>query len=142
MFKYQTTIKLTFMKFATKLLSIVLVLFFAACDKDDAKLDRNTLPGKWKLSESWASEGSGKQDWKPVKTQVLVQFKDDGSLAGNAFEGYVSYVIKDSKTLVLMKADKTEQNYSYTLTDGKLTLSPAGPIYCIEGCGSRYIKTK
>lgn len=129
------------MKNAIKLLSIVLMLFFAACDKEDTKLDRNTLPGKWKLSESWASGGSGKVDWKPVKKQVVVEFKEDGSLAGNAFEGYVSYVIKDSETLVLLKADKTEQKYTYSLADGKLTMSPAGPIYCIEGCGDRYIKT-
>lgn len=141
MFKYQATIKLTFMKNAIKLLSVVLMLFFAACDKDDARLDHNTLPGKWKLSESWAGGGSGKEDWKPVKTQVVVEFKSDGTLAGNALEGYVSYVIKDSTTLVLSRADKTEQLYSYSLKGGKLTMSPAGPIYCTDGCGSRYVKT-
>ena len=129
------------MKSAIKLFLILLVVLFAACDKDETKLDNNSLTGKWKLSESWASEGSGKADWKPVKTSVVLQFKEDGSLAGNAFEGYVSYVIKDSKTLVFLRADKTEQNYTYALENGKLTMSPAGPIVCNEGCGSRYTKT-
>lgn len=130
------------MKIAIKLFSLVVLLFLASCDKDETKFDSNTLTGKWQLSESYSSGGSGKEDWKPVKTQLVVQFKEDGSLAGNAFEEYISYVIKNETTVVLIRADKTEQNYIYALKDGKLTMSPAGPIYCIEGCGSRYFKVK
>lgn len=128
------------MKNAIKIFSIVCLLLFSACDKENAELDNSSLPGKWKLSETWASSGSGKEDWKPTKSQVVVEFKTDGSLAGNAFSDYVHYVVKESGKVVFTKADKSEQNYSYELKDGKLTMYPDGPIYCIEGCGDRYVK--
>jgi hypothetical protein len=139
MFKNQSIIKLTFMKRAIQIFSIVLLFLFAGCDKDTVELDQDTIPGKWKLRESYISDGSpGK--WEQSKKDLVVEFKTDGSLAGNVFSNYVSYVIKDTKTIVFMKADKTEQNYAYELKDGVLTMSPSGPIMCVEGCADRFIK--
>jgi len=127
------------MKRAIQIFSIVLLFLFAGCDKDTVELDQDTIPGKWKLRESYISDGSpGK--WEQSKKDLVVEFKTDGSLAGNVFSNYVSYVIKDTKTIVFMKADKTEQNYAYELKDGVLTMSPSGPIMCVEGCADRFIK--
>lgn len=139
MFKYQLIIKLTFMRRAIQILSIVLLFLFTACDKETVELDQDSIAGKWKLRESYLSEG-GAGKWEQSKKDVVVEFKTDGSLAGNAFQSYVSYSIKDTKTIVFSKADKTEQNYAYELKDGVLTMSPSGPIMCIEGCADRFVK--
>jgi hypothetical protein len=127
------------MKSAIKLFSIVLLFLFAACDKENVKLDTNSLPGTWKISESFISNG-GKGEWTKNKSNVVLEFKADGSLAGNAYPDYVSYSVKDGTTIVFMKKDKTEQNYVYKLNDGMLTMSPSGPIMCIEGCADRFRK--
>lgn len=127
------------MKRTIQIFSIVLLFLFAGCDKDTVELDQDSIPGKWKLRESYVSDGSpGK--WVQSKTDLVVEFKSDGTLAGNVFTGYATYTIKDAKTIVLFKADKTEQNYAYELKDGVLTLSPAGPIMCIEGCADRFVR--
>jgi hypothetical protein len=139
MFKYQSIIKLTFMKRAIQIFSIVLLFLFAACDKETVELDQDSIPGKWKLRESYSSNG-GPGKWEQSKKDLVVEFKTDGTLAGNVFQEYVSYSIQDTKTIVFLKADKTEQNYAYELKDGILTMSPAGPIMCIEGCADRFVK--
>ena len=127
------------MKRAIQIFSIVLLFLFAACDKETLELDQDSIPGKWKLRESYSSDG-GPGKWEQSKKDLVVEFKTDGTLAGNVFQEYVSYTIQDTKTIVFLKADKTEQNYGYELKDGILTMSPAGPIMCIEGCADRFVK--
>lgn len=127
------------MKRAIQIFSIVLLFLFAACDKETVELDQDSIPGKWKLRESYSSNG-GPGKWEQSKKDLVVEFKTDGTLAGNVFQEYVSYSIQDTKTIVFLKADKTEQNYAYELKDGILTMSPAGPIMCIEGCADRFVK--
>lgn len=129
------------MKNAIKLLSICLLFLISACDKDEDKLDTNTLPGKWKLMESYVVTG-GYGDWRQQNSDLIVEFKDDGTLAGNAYAAYVSYTRKDSHVLIFKAADGAEQEYNYELRDGKLRLSPNGPIMCIEGCGQGFVKVK
>jgi hypothetical protein len=129
------------MKSSIKFFSVVLLILFTACTKEDVKLDTSTLPGKWKLSESYISNGAI-GTWEQSKATVVVEFKVDGSLAGNAYPQYASYSIKDASTITLLRADKTEQNYAYQLKDGLLTMSPSGPITCIEGCADRFKKIK
>jgi hypothetical protein len=127
------------MKRAITLFSIVILFFFTACDKENVKLDTNTLPGTWKISESFSSNG-GKGEWTRNKSNLVVEFKADGSLAGNVYPDYVTYIVKDGSTIVFMKKDKTEQSYAYKLSEGTLTMSPSGPIMCIEGCADRFRK--
>jgi hypothetical protein len=129
------------MKTAIKLLPIVLLFLFAACDKENVKVDASSLPGTWKLSESYSSNGS-KGSWTKSKDNLVVEFNSDGSFSGNAYPDYVSYSIKDGSTIVLLKKDKTEQNYAYGIKNGVLTMSPSGPIMCIEGCADHFNKIK
>lgn len=129
------------MKTSIQAFSIILLFLFAACDKEAVKLDSNSLPGTWKLRESYMSDG-GKGKWKKSTADIVVEFKADGKLAGNAYPDYVSYNIKDAATIVLLKKDSTEQNYAYELKNGILSMNPSGPIICIEGCGSRFYKIK
>lgn len=120
----------------------VFLLLFASCDKENVKLDAENLTGKWRLSAYLADIGDGKGKWKAVSNKDVryVDFKADGGLAGDAFEGYISYVIKDSVTITMTHKNQSIQNYTYGFEDGKLSMSPAGPIMCIEGCGTRFEK--
>ena len=128
------------MKTTLKILSVLLIFLFSACDKEEVNLDSNSLPGKWVMSETLMGIGDGLPQWKKTKSTVVLELKNDGSLAGNAFPDYVRYMVKDSVTLVFHKADQTEQIYAYEFVNGKLSLSPNGPIWCTDGCGTRYTK--
>lgn len=138
------------MRFIHSLLKLLLVsclFLMASCSKDKAKLVvDDTLTGTWKLSASYADIGNGQGKWAPVSDHSaalnLVTFKDGGVLEGNAYSDYSTYSVKDSVTLTFFKKDKTEQNYRFKISNGELTMSPAGPIRCFEGCGSKFVKTK
>ncbi|HWW42395.1 lipocalin family protein [Pedobacter sp.] len=130
-----------------KLLLVSCLFLMVSCSKDNAKLVvDDTLQGTWKLSASYADIGNGQGKWMPVSEHsaslYLVTFKDNGVLEGNAYSDYSTYSVKDSVTLTFFKKDKTEQNYRFKISNGELTMSPAGPIMCIEGCGSKFVKTK
>ena len=129
---------------------IAAILFFAACAKENGEIidvfgNPAVLIGKWKLSETLADPGDGSGEWKKVgkKFEAFIEFKANGAIAGNALGDYSTYSVRDSSVIAVTKADGvTYQNYAYQLKDGKLNLSPAGPIMCIEACGSRYVKVK
>lgn len=128
------------MKNTSFALLLILCLPFVSCTK--SLIDPLKLQGKWKITASYISIGPpGK--WTPTPTKKnydYVQFNENGSLEGTLFTDYKTYLVKDSTTLTFFKIDKTIENYSYILKDGTLTLSPAGPVYCIEGCADRFVK--
>lgn len=138
------------MKIYTKLLVIAAILFFAACSKDNTEsvdlfVDPAVLTGKWKLSETRMDIGDGKSEWELVDkgTGKYIEFKENGSLSGNTFPNYPVYSLKDSSIIMFKEADGIKyQNYRYELKDGKLSMSPAGPVWCFEACGARYIKVE
>lgn len=130
-----------------KALSFTLLLFFGlfliTCKKDNSGTD-NTLTGKWKLSETYADPGDGSGKYLPVaKTNTAyVIFNTNGTLTGTAFPNDVSYAVKDSVTLAFTSKTNEVENYTYKITNGVLQMSPAGPYFCIEGCGQRFSKVK
>ena len=132
------------------MLAIAAIIFFAACTKENGEVidvfgDPGVLVGKWKLSETLVDPGDGSGEWKKVGRgfDYYIDFKANGELAGNGLPGYAVYSVKDSTIITVTKADGvTYQNYSYQLKDGRLSISPAGPIRCIEACGSRYVKVR
>lgn len=126
------------MKKLIKIFSVTLIIFICFCKKDSSN---TSLTGKWKETEYYLSIG-GPGSWMPFSsnTNYYVQFNSNGSIEGNAFSGYISYTIKDSKTITLYKQDNTIENYSYSIANGILQMSPIGPIVCTEGCGSRFTK--
>jgi hypothetical protein len=138
------------MKIYTKLLAIAAILVIAACSKENNEIidvlgNPKVLVGKWKLAETRMDIGNGKSEWEKVAvgTEKYLVFNKDSTLSGNTFPNYPVYSQKDSSTLVFKEADGVKyQNYSYELKDGKLSVSPAGPIWCIEACGARYIKVE
>jgi hypothetical protein len=132
------------MKIFTKILGLILLIFISGCDKEGVKLDRSTLTGKWKMTATYADIGNGAGQWEAARKNLLlyVTFNADGSVAGNAFPNYVRYSVTDSSTLRFESNDKAIQNYAYKLEDGNLIMSPAGPIYCTEGCGSKFQKVQ
>jgi len=124
--------------------SLIALLAIGACQRvgivPEAKDVK--LTGKWMLVSSFISAGPPGQ-WHdvPADANNYVEFKADGGLAGNQLSGYATYTVKDSTTLTLTKSNSSViQNYTYKIEGNFLTLSPAGPIYCIEGCATKYIK--
>ena len=126
------------MKSLLKRCLVTLVIFTVSCKKDSLI---NSLNGTWKQTEYYMSIG-GPGSWKQVdkKSNYYVQINKDGTLAGNSYSDYKTYTIKDSTIVTFYKPDGTFENYYYTITNNVLTLSPAGPIICIEGCGNRFTK--
>lgn len=123
------------------LVLLSVLIFSASCDKLDM-LQETNLEGKWKLTGSYISIG-GPQEFRLAKgSKDYIEFKKNGEFEGDVFSEYVSYTIKDSITVQLMKRDKTIQNYIYKIKEGELTMGPAGPIYCIEGCSTVFVKVR
>ncbi len=122
---------------------MVFITTITACDKNNAPNPQTQLVGKWKLSSYYSSTG-GPGVWKDAQQaqQTLLEFKSDGTLGGNDFAtAYSTYAVKDSATIVLTKKNSKEtQNYKFAIENRFLTLSPAGPTYCIEGCATRYAR--
>lgn len=122
--------------------ALLLVLCFLSVSCTKSLVDPLKLQGKWRITASFISTGAPGQ-WIPApnkKNYDYVQFNENGTLAGTLFTDYKTYSVKDSITLTFFKADQTIENYSYLLKDGTLTLSPVGPVYCIEGCADRFVK--
>ena len=127
------------MKSRIKYCLMALIVFVCSCKKESSN---NALIGKWKLAESYVGTGSGNTDkWMPVdpKSNLDVQFYKDGNLGGNSYPIYKSYSIKDNKIVTFYKPDGTYEDFTYTIANNSLTLSPAGPIFCVEGCAYRYV---
>jgi hypothetical protein len=119
--------------------SLIMLVFICACNKDSNS--QATFTGKWKLTAAKVGTG-GPGQWVTISGQQsdtsYVQFNPNGKLLSTAFAGYTSYVVKDSVTVVFAKDDNTKENYSYSINNGLLDLSPAGPIFCTEGCTYRF----
>lgn len=125
------------MKLIAKLLILSICILAVACKKDSA--DAEKLQGRWELNQYFMSSG-GPGTWYPAIKKSQVIFGEDGKLGGDNYPKYVKYAIKDSVTLSFFDDKDAVQYYHYTLKDNKLSLSPAGPIMCIEGCAYSYIK--
>src|SRR5882757_1019337 len=127
------------MKTLSFTLLLFLGLFLITCKKDNSAGD-NTLTGRWKLTETYADPGNGKENYIPVPkdNKDYAIFSTNGTLSGTAFSNAVSYVVKDSVTIAITSKDNSIENYGYKITNGVLQMSPAGPIFCIEGCGARF----
>lgn len=125
------------MKFTVKSVLVMFIAVLAGCEVQNTALEG--LPGKWKLVENWGSIGAGEQVKMEVKENTFIEFSADGKLSGSGAQGFERYRVTDS-TIVFIRSDNTEQNYSHKFEDNRLSMSPAGPMYCIEGC--RYVYKK
>ncbi len=122
------------------LLFLTITLFTVACKKGDNGV-ANALSGRWNLVAAYISTGAP-GTWEPVNKidGKYVQFDNNRRLLGNVYSEYVSYLLKDSVTVTFAKTDNTTQNYRYTFKKDTLILYPAGPLFCIEGCGLKFVK--
>ncbi|MDB5135729.1 MAG: hypothetical protein JWP37_2332 [Mucilaginibacter sp.] len=128
------------MKYFACFLSALVILGTSACKKDSGAKGNTTLQGKWKVIGSMISSG-GPMYFVPDNGNHYAQFNTDGTITGSAFPDEVYYKIKDSITITMTKADKiTYEDYYYKIKQDSLTLGPAGPIVCIEGCSIKLIK--
>ena len=128
------------MKNLTYSLLAVAILAIGACKKGENG-PVNTLSGRWNLIATYISTGApGVWIAAGNQTHQYVQFNNDGKLLGNAFSDYATYAIKDTAAVVFSKKDNTIQNYRYAIKKDTLVLSPAGPIFCIEGCALKFTR--
>jgi hypothetical protein len=132
------------MKTHTLTLALLITLFAGACKKDNSAAG-TTLTGKWKVTGHFISAG-GPMYYMPEPAKAdydYVQFNTNGTVEGAVFKDYLSYKLKDSITITFTKADNiTYQNYRYKIQGDSLTMSPAGPIMCIEGCSIIFHKVR
>lgn len=132
------------MKNLTCLLLTAFLFTVCSCKKDNSVLRDPDLIGKWKIVANKAGiAGPGVWINVPKDSNQQIEFKADGGLAGNTrfSEDYATYKIKDSITFTLTKKNSDiTQNYQYRLKRDTLTIEPAGPIFCIEGCEIKLAK--
>jgi hypothetical protein len=125
--------------------SMVILIAIGSCQKGDVipEVKDVTLIGNWKAVSNYMSAG-GPGEWHdvPADKKLYLEFKADGTLKGDDLASYyATYVVKDSVTVTLTKSNSNViQNYRYKIEGNFLTLSPAGPIFCIEGCATKYIR--
>lgn len=128
-------------------LSAICMLLATSCDKETVKgnsavkSNNATLTGNWKLVQSLADPGDGSGTWQPVATSTSLAFNADGTTNGSTFPNYIAYTLSATTDITFSQADKTTQNYRFTISHDTLSISPDGPIRCTEACGIRFVKT-
>lgn len=133
------------MKYRGYLLFFVIILLAVACHKDGATVipaskTKATLPGTWKVIGSMLSAG-GPQYFVPDNNKDYATFNADGTIGGTAFSGYKYFTVKDTVTIHMTSANKaTYEDYYYAIKHDTLTMGPAGPNICIEGCSVILVK--
>jgi len=139
-------IKNNTMKYLACFLSALVILSTSACKKDGGTANANALKanailqGKWKVIGNMISSG-GPMYFVPDNGNHYVEFNANGAMSGPAFPDFTHYAIKDSVTLNMTKTDKTTyENYYFTIKIDTLTLSPTGPLVCVEGCDVKLVK--
>jgi hypothetical protein len=129
------------MKYLITTLLVAIIIQISACKKNnDVKVADQNLTGKWQLSRNLLSSG-GPTYWVKATNVDYALFNTNGTLGGTAFGDFKRYTVKDSVTLTLTNADKTQyENYRYRIKGDSLTMAPAGPVVCIEGCAVQFVK--
>ena len=129
---------------AILVLSVLILILANACTKNH-EVPQTALEGKWKLTESMVDPGNGGGKWMKVPEKSpyeFVTFSGTGKIESNVFGEYTEYSLKDSTTLSFKRKNNTIQNYLFAIDGKTLTMSPAGPILCIEGCAIRFSKVE
>lgn len=134
------------MKYLAGFLSALVILSTSACKKDGGTSSANVskanaiLQGKWKVIGNMISAG-GPMYFVPDNGNDYIEFNTNGVMDGPAFPGFTYFAVKDSVTLYMTKTDKTTyENYYFTIKTDTLTLSPKGPLVCVEGCAVKLVK--
>jgi hypothetical protein len=141
------------MKYLAYSLSIAIILFVSACGKENLQGKTNlkeipntspkentSLTGKWKVVGNMISSG-GPMYFVQASGKDHVDFNTDESMDGSAFPDFTFYTLTDSVTIKMTKGDKAVyQDYRYTINGDSLSMSPAGPTFCIEGCVIKLVK--
>jgi hypothetical protein len=136
------------MKIKNYTLLVLTILIISAC-KNTAIV--SPLIGKWRVVGYYSSIGG-----PPVYNAVgkddkgYVQFNENGIMHSNVYDDYASYSIKDYRTITITNDDSKPNYYAthqyktyylaYVIKNDTLTMSPAGPVVCIEGCATRFVR--
>ncbi len=129
-------------------LFLLVFCMILSCQNDSTQrkipLTANLLHGSWQLVETYISPG-GETDWMEVENGDIFNFNGDGSFTRtNTFENKSNsagtYVLEGDilKLVYIRDGKEEEENFSVQMFENTMTLSPAGPRFCIEPCLYRY----
>ncbi len=130
----------------------VLTAFFLvfSCQKDTEEtivpLTTSNILGSWQLKSSYVSPG-GDTEWGEVEDGYIFKFNSDATFTQNktiegASDKSGTYILSDD-IFQLTYSDggkQASQHFSIEMSKTIMTLSPAGPSFCIEPCLYRYRK--
>jgi len=121
------------MKYINRSYLLFFLFAFAAC----ATINQtSTVVGKWRLTETLADIGDGKEKWHRVESESNIIFNNDGTITSTGSADYQSYTILESNKIEFTLRDNRKQVVSFKIEGSTLILSPQ----CIEACGSKYVR--
>jgi len=129
------------------ILFVFLVILSSCQEVEEEKivpLSVNKVLGSWQLKSTYISPG-GATTWQEVTDGDILSFAIDRTFTQtNTFEdnfdksgtfelndGILTWTYQEN-------SDEKTQSFSVEMAKNTMTLSPAGPIFCVEACLSRY----
>jgi hypothetical protein len=131
------------MKIKNYTLLAITILFISACKNTNIV---SPLVGKWRVAGYYISSGGPLVYTAVAKDDKgYVQFNENAIMRSNVYEDYALYSIKDDRIITVTNNDSKPHQYktyslSYRFKNDTLTMSPAGPIFCFEGCATSFVK--
>lgn len=130
------------------------ILWNCASEKPDAfeNFDGSHLVGKWKLEETFISNG-GEGQWVTVNDGEEYVFLNNGTFTSNKYSECFSgqYFIEGNSLLLQYNCNDFETDaeneagfitFNLKLNDNYFIATPTSGFICVETCKSKYIKDK
>ena len=125
------------------LLVLTISALLSSCKKDKGR-DHVTLPGTWKLTETWGTIGDGTGNWAkaPESPEVKLIITQNGDVSGDVLKEVQKITVIDETHLQVQLKESAGAGqpvtFMYTLSGNTLEIQGV----CWEGCRYRFIKVK
>ncbi|MBS1596865.1 MAG: hypothetical protein JST75_01465 [Bacteroidetes bacterium] len=115
----------------------VCIFLLVSCDKNIKPISRDSIIGKWKLTETLADPGDG-GTWQHADSNhpVYLTFNADETLTatpGSPYNAIRYKILSDSTMLFIRTMDTLQMRYVFLQTS--LAIYPP----CYKACGQKYI---
>ena len=126
------------------LLSILLI----SCSKNNTSAHLlnpdNSIVGEWNATEYFISPGDAGK-WYPIKDNTSIKIQQDSTYQqinnGKEEKGILGITTKWNAKAIYLRKNGSSDSLFYFLSVRKDTMELWG-VGCIEGCATRFIKTK
>ncbi|MFN0729329.1 lipocalin family protein [Polaribacter gochangensis] len=127
-----------------KIVLVSFIFLLVSCTKNE-EINELTFIGKWKLIESFGSDGVTNPAWNSVSNGYVYEFSENLTFTRtqtqtNCREGYYTF---ENDVLTLTNSCSLNSNliYSFKISyDGNNLILTPKFLDCIEGCGLKYEK--